>query len=147
MEKIRILEIPACKMVASPCGMFGDGKLEKFDEWFSQFPRLYYPKDFLYYDHEKNGFIWLYMFSKNINVPDDFKIINFTGGLYAITTGIDGQNSSEEMDEIKTFIENNDKIEEDLSRFSMGHIITSPFGEKALGYKQMDYYIPVKIIE
>ena len=35
MEMVRIYEIPTCKMVLSQCGMFGEGKLEKFAEWNS----------------------------------------------------------------------------------------------------------------
>ena len=35
MQSIRIYEIPDCRMVSSDVGMFGDGTLEKFDEWLS----------------------------------------------------------------------------------------------------------------
>ena len=46
MQNVRIYEIPDCKMVSSGVGMFGDGTLEKFDEWLSMQPRGIYPKDF-----------------------------------------------------------------------------------------------------
>lgn len=50
MESVRIIEIPECKVVSSGIGMFGDGTLEKFVEWFSALPHSIYPKDFLYWD-------------------------------------------------------------------------------------------------
>lgn len=56
MENVRIYEIPACKMVSSQYGMFGDGKLEKFDEWFSSLPRTMFPKDFLFFDNSTISF-------------------------------------------------------------------------------------------
>lgn len=34
MQSIRIYEIPDCKMASSGIGMFGEGKLERFSEWF-----------------------------------------------------------------------------------------------------------------
>lgn len=39
MEMVRIYEMPECKMVSSGIAMWGEGKLERFDEWFSSFPR------------------------------------------------------------------------------------------------------------
>ena len=55
MQYVRIFEIPDCKMVSSGIGMFGDGVLEKFDDWFSKLPRGIYPKDFLFWDCSKDG--------------------------------------------------------------------------------------------
>ena len=48
MQEVRIFEIPDCKMVSSGVCTFGDGVLERFDEWFSKLPRGIYPKDFLF---------------------------------------------------------------------------------------------------
>lgn len=35
MESIRIYEIPACKMVSSGVGMFGDDNFDRFDAWLA----------------------------------------------------------------------------------------------------------------
>lgn len=35
MQSVRIYEMPACKMVSSGTGMFGEGKFNLFDEWLS----------------------------------------------------------------------------------------------------------------
>jgi AraC family transcriptional regulator len=145
MEKVRIYEIPACKMVSSQCGMFGDGKLERFNEWFSTFPRPMFPKDFMTYDNESGGFVWCYIFDDGMNVPDDFSIIDFPGGLYAVATDIDLQDSSETINVIKNFIREKGCFEEDTSRAYLGNIPTPPSAHKAMGYEQMDYYVPIKI--
>jgi len=146
MENVRIYEIPQCKMVSSQCGMFGDGKLEQFNEWFSSFPRTIFPNDFLWFDNNQGGFIWYYIYSDNMNIPDEFKIIDFPGGLYAVASEIDDQDSSEVISVIKNFIKEKDCFEEDTSREYLGNIPTPPSAYKAMGYNQMDYYVPIKII-
>lgn len=145
MELARIYEIPKCKMVVSQCGMFGDGKLEKFSEWFSSLPRAMFPRDFLGYDNDQGGFIWYYMYSEEMIVPEDFNIIDFPGGLYAAATDIDGEDNREVIDTIKNFIKEKGFFEEDISRGYLGNIPTPPSAGEAMGYNQMDYYIPIKI--
>jgi len=145
MENVRIYEIPKCKMVSSLCGMFGEGKLEKFDEWFSSLPRTMFPKDFLFFDEEKGGLVWYYMYDEFLQIPEEFEIIDFPGGLYAVATEIDGKDSAGVIDEIKNFIKNSNCFTEDKSRYYLGNIPTPPAAEKALGYNQMDYYVPIKI--
>ncbi|MCP3967694.1 MAG: AraC family transcriptional regulator [Lentisphaerae bacterium] len=145
MENVRIYEIPVCKMVASKPGMFGDSKLERFDEWFSSFPRTMFPKDFLWFDKEEEKFIWYYIFSGGMEVPEEFDIIDFPGGLYAVATGIDNEGGAEVLMSIKEFIEEKSCFEEDNSRAYLGNIPTPPAAYKAMGYNQMDYYIPVKV--
>ncbi len=143
MENVRLYLMPEGKMVSSSCGMFGDGKLEKFNEWFSEFERPLYPKDFLWYDDEQGGFIWYYMHSEGMNVPDGFSIVDFKGGLYAVATEIDGADSSELMQAIRNFIFVKG-FEEDPSRKIMGTVTTAPQASQILGYEQMDYLVPIK---
>jgi len=50
METVRVYEIPACKMVVSGGGMFGDGVLEKYMEWMETQKRSMFPRDFLSFD-------------------------------------------------------------------------------------------------
>ena len=146
MENVRIYEMPACKMAASKCGMFGDGKLEKFSDWFSSLPKTMFPRDFLWYDGKQNGFVWYYMLDESITAPKDFEVIDFPGGLYAVATDIDGQDNNPALNAIKSFIKEKGCFEEDNSREYMGNIVNSQSAGKAMGYNQMDYYIPVKII-
>lgn len=144
MENIRIIEMPRCKIVSSQCGVFGDGRLEKFDEWFSSFPKEMFPKDFLWYDKEQNGCVWFYIYDESMDVPKDFNITDFEGGLYAVITGIDGNDTTEVISTVKKFIRENDKIEEDITREYLCNVITPPTATEILGYNQMDYYAPIK---
>ncbi len=146
MENVRIYEIPACKMVSSQCGMFGDGKLEKFDNWFSSLPRTMFPKDFLWFDSKREGFVWYYLYNKELSIPEDFELVDFPGGLYAVASGIDGQDSSDVINAIKNFIMEKGCFEEDSSREYLGNIPTPPSAAKAMGYNQMDYYVPIKTV-
>ena len=142
MQSVRIYEMPACKMVSSGTGMFGEGKFNLFDEWLSSQERGLFPKDFLYWAGE--GFVWLYMYEDGMNVPDEFEIIDFPGGLYAVATDIDQKTDKERMDtDIDQFLSGNG-FDRDASRPELGNIITSPLAKKIMRYEQMDYYIPVK---
>ena len=142
MQSVRIYEMPKCKMVSSGIGMFGEGKLEKFMEWFSLQKRSMFPKDFLFWD--VSGFHWLYMYEDGMDVPEEFNIIDFEGGLYAVATDIDQKTNMDLMkQEVDSFLSRNG-LERDDSRQELGNIITSPTVKKILGYEQMDYYTPVK---
>ncbi|MBQ3162644.1 MAG: AraC family transcriptional regulator [Oscillospiraceae bacterium] len=143
MQSIRIYEMPKCKMVSSGIGMFGEEKFEHFNEWMSAQKRSMFPKDFLFWDN--SGFHWLYMYDESLNVPSEFEIIDFQGGLYAVATDIDQQTDNELMKtEVDKFL-NENGFERDLSRSELGNIITSPLVQQTLGYEQMDYYTPIKV--
>lgn len=142
MQKVRIYEMPDCKMVSSGVGMFGDEKFEAFNEWLSLQKRCLFPKDFLFGDG--NGYHWVYMYEDKLNVPDEFDIIDFKGGLYAVVTGIDQKTDMDLMNaEVDKFL-NDNGFERDTSRSELGNIITSPNAQKIMGYEQMDYYTPIK---
>ena len=146
MENVRIYDMPACKMVVSPCGMFGDGTLDSFFEWFTKLPRTMFPRDYLWFNKEKGGFSWYLIYDETITVPDEFSIIDFPGGLYAVATDIDGQDDTPARNAIKDFINKTGCFEEDTSREMLGNVITSPSASEAMGYNQMDYYTPIRVI-
>lgn len=142
MQSVRIYEMPDCKMVSSGIGMFGEGKFNLFEEWLSSQKRGLFPKDFLFWAGE--GFIWLYMYEDGMNVPNEFEIVDFQGGLYAVATDIDQKTDKGIMDaEIDKFLSENG-FERDISRSELGNIITSPLAKEIMGYEQMNYYIPIK---
>ena len=147
MQSIRIIEIPDCKMVSSGVGMFGEEKFDGFAKWFSSLPPTMHPQDYLSatFDEkgEFNGMIWYYVYD-GVNAPEGYDIVDFKGGLYAVTTDIDQRTDIAAMDtEIHAFLAANN-LEQDPSRPRLGHIISSPSAQKALGYSQMDYFMPVK---
>lgn len=146
MQSVRIYRIPACKVVSSGVGMFGDGVLEGFMEWMSTLPRGIYPKDFLFWDstHEdKMGFHWLYLYEEGMNIPASLSIVDFPGGLYAVTTDIDQRTDMDAMNkELDVFLRQNG-FKRDPSRTDLGNIITSPEAKAVLGYEQMNYWTPI----
>ena len=147
METVRIYEIPACKMVSSGIGMFGEEKFDRFSGWFSSLLRTTFPKDFLFWDGEygkSGGFHWLYQYEEGMDVPEEFEIIDFKCGLYAVLTGIDQKTDMDALNTIRDEFLETHGFEIDKSRYELGNIITSPSAEKILGYNQMDYYTPIK---
>ena len=133
MQSVRIYEIPACKMISSGIGMFGEEKFNLFDEWLSSQKRGLFPKDFLYWAGE--GFVWLYMYEEGMNVPEELEIIDFLGDLYAAATDIDQETDKEFMNtEIEKFLSENG-FERDISRSELGNIIMSPLAKKIMGYE------------
>ena len=122
MQGVRIYEMPSCKMVSSRTGMFGEGNFILFDEWLSSQKRNLFPKDFLYWARE--GFVWLYMYEDGMNVPEEFEIIDFQGGLYAVATDIDQKTDKELMNtEVEKFLSENG-LERDTSRSELGNVIS-----------------------
>ena len=145
METVRLYEMPACRMVASGYGMFGDGVLERFMAWMETQPRSVFPKDFL--GGDEKGFVWYYLYEEGMSVPEGLNVVDFPGGLYAVACGIDENEADyvSVMAELERFIEQNPPLEKDPARMELGNVITSPAAQEALGYCQMDYYKPVRI--
>ncbi|WP_455619216.1 hypothetical protein [Eisenbergiella sp.] len=143
MQAIRIIEIPDCKMVSSGVGMFGEENFTAFNAWFSALPRTKDARDFVV--EAAGGMEWLFIYEDGMTVPERFRIVDFKGGLYAVTTDIDQQTNIDAMDrELHAFLQQNG-FEQDVSRQRMGNIITPDSAYEVLGYQQMDYYMPIKI--
>lgn len=142
VQSVRIYEMPACKMVSSGIGMFGEKNFNLFDEWLSSQKSSLFPRDFLC--SAERGFVWLYLYEEGMSVPKEFEIIDFKGGLYAVATDIDQKTDMKLMNiEVDRFLSENG-LERDMLRSELGNIITSPLAREIMGYDQMDYYIPVK---
>lgn len=113
--------------------------------WLSAQPRTLFPRDFLYWDAQQNGFCWLYEYSEGMGVPEEFEIVDFPGGLYAVATDIDQKTDTDAMNREKDAFLLAHGLERDDSRAELGNIITSPRAKAALGFEQMDYYTPVRV--
>lgn len=147
MENVRIIRIPPCKMVSSGRGMFGDGVLEAFMDWSAELPESIHPQDYLWFDGE--GFVWYYVYQPEMKIPETLRVVDFPGGLYAVATGKDADEGSYNsvLQVFEQFFKENERFVRDPSRVELGNIITPEGAEKALGYQQMDYYVPVRILE
>lgn len=142
MQGVRIYEMPEGKVVSSGVGMFGEAKFERFERWFSSQPQTLFPRDFLF--HDGTGFHWVYQYTEGMSVPEEFALIDFPGGLYAVATDRDGETDMEALNrEIDAFLAQN-ALERDPSRPELGNIITPPLAQEAMGYAQMDYYFPIR---
>lgn len=145
MQSIQIYEMPDCKMVSSGVGMFGEGRFVLFDNWLALQERSMFPKDFLYETEE--GFVWLRLFEKGMQVPPELEIMDFPGGLYAVATDRDQGTDLAAMNaQVDEFLRQAGFVR-DGSRVELGNVITSPRAREILGYDQMDYYTPIKAIE
>lgn len=150
MQPIRIYDMPPCRMVASPVGMFGEPALDAFNAWMEMQPRSLFPRDFLTWDDSDPahpGFRWYYQYETGMALPEGAEVVDFPGGMYAVATGIDQQTDKKAMDAavVKFLIENGLMIDPD--RRELGNIITSPAVKEVIGYEQVDYYYPVCPIE
>ena len=146
MENVRVYEMPECKMISSRCGMFGDAAMDEFSDWIDALPRAMFPQDFLWFDEERGGFVWYYMYRDGLVTPDAFDIVDFPGGLYAVACDVDGESNENAMSAIRLFIQAKGCFVEDTSRKWLGNVITPPAVRKAMGYSQMDYYMPINIL-
>lgn len=143
MENIRLIDFPACRMVTSGTGFFGDKNFTQFEKLLAAEAGKYpYPLDFL--TGNAHGMEWLYLYREGMDTFG-MNVIDFPGGLYAVVCGIDAQSNAEEMAAVAEFIEKNG-LERDNSRPDLGNIIGNSRTQAVLGYEQMDYYTPVKKI-
>ena len=79
-----------------------------------------------------------------MEVPAEFGVIDFTGGLYAVTTDIDQKTDIDALNaQVDEFL-NANGFERDKSRPDLGNIITPPAARETMGYSQMDYYTAIK---
>lgn len=155
--QFRVISIPPFKAVSSGVDKNFDfsenGVLGKFDAFFSKITTSpqdsFMPRDFLYYDAEQEGLVWIYALTDSID-PEGFEIIDFEGGLYITYHYKDGDDKENERlyQEALSWIDKSEFFELDQrsNHYAMGHIITPPKVIKATGYAQMESFIPVKLL-
>ncbi len=162
MEKIKIIKIPASKMIKTP--EFDPGS----ESFFQIMQKLWitvvdkhkdiFPRDFMPFNDDTGKNFWLYSVMgvdmKKFNT-DGFEIIDFEGGYYATATAIDPDDNSENLDktiqEVKDWVIQSDGFELDFTKNRL-FMSRRPLGDgddeevkKALGYIQLEIFIPIKI--
>jgi hypothetical protein len=143
---IRIVELPSCRMVSS-----AGRNLDEFNAWWSEEDRhrtdRFYPRDFMYFDRTKKELVWLYAAPADVE-PPRYSVVDFPGGLYAVSPCIDGDDVDGERvyGEICHWIDETAYFSRDESseRPHLFHVITSDAAFEKLGYRQLDIYVPVK---
>ncbi|WP_176013543.1 GyrI-like domain-containing protein [Victivallis sp. Marseille-Q1083] len=149
MDGIRIVEIPAMKMAVSGPGTWDDGVLRKFAGWLSQLPQTLTPQDFLWFDNGAGKFVWGYLLVDPALEPAGFEVVDFAGGLFAVTVCKDADEVELQRAarRLEAWIERSAcfELDERPGRNSMGQVITPPAVFEAMGYRQMDLYFPIRM--
>lgn len=152
----RVVTLPPFKAASSGLDNNFDfspnGILGKFQAYFSAIQPSardsFLPRDFLYFDEEKQGFVWMYALSEDIHDGGN-EIIDFEGGYYLTFVYKDGDEEARQRlyDEALKYIEDSGVFEPDIrpNHYTMGHIITPPEIIEAQGWAQMETYIPIKL--
>jgi len=158
MEKVKIVKIPASKMIVSPeFEMEG----EKFFQVMQGFWRNVvdrhkdiFPRDFLLIDPKTGKANW-YFSAMNIDTgkfdTTGYEIIDFEGGYYATATAIDENMDSfdQTFNEIRNWVQQSKSFEIDLrkNRLYMTQMPVPDDDElkTAMGYEQLEIFVPIKI--
>ncbi|MCL2513369.1 MAG: GyrI-like domain-containing protein [Oscillospiraceae bacterium] len=159
MSGIRIIEFPKCKMLSSGyCRMdekpFAEGgKLQQFEKCWKEYDKKrtdkWFMRDFIMHGEEEQSLIWYYALPDDAVVDFDYEIIDFEGGLYASDVAILGNADDESRvyRNIKEWIKSNDlfEIDERHGHYDLSHGIQTEWLEKAMGYMQLEIYVPIKL--
>lgn len=150
MLRPRINEFPACKAVAS--GWKGDfgGVLDFMHTWILGDKTSLPLKnlDFLCFNEPMN-FLWFKILSDDKVDTKGFEMIDFSGGLYISAIAID-ENIDDLMktiDYLNNLVNEQENFELDFcpGRYRMTQLLTSDETKEALGYGQLEVFIPIKI--
>lgn len=154
--EFRVISLPAFKAASSGVDKNGDfspsGVLGKFNTYFSDMKPSdrdsFRPRDFLYFDKEKQGLVWIWALSEDMNDGGN-EVIDFGGGYYLTYAYKDGDEETNRKLYGKAikYIEESEILELDIrpNHYAMGHIITPPEIINVHGWAQMETFIPVKV--
>jgi hypothetical protein len=155
MFRPRINEFPSCKAVASGWKEDFGGVLDFMGTWITgdEAGSSFTSPDFLCFNEPMN-FLWLKLLADDKVDTKGFEIMDFVGGLYVSAIAID-ENIDDLMktiDDLKNWVNEQDNFDLDFrpGRYRMTRRFTSDDTsgafEKALGYGQLEVFIPVKTI-
>ncbi len=151
MDGVRIIEIPSCKMATSGNGALESPQIRRFDAWFSKLPQALTPQDYMYYDAAQGNMVWLYVLTDPAMNTEGFDTVDFTGGLYAAAISKDGDDGdgARVYAGIQAWIAQSGvfALDEANGRYCMFHVPTPKAAQKALGYCQLDIFVPIRLKE
>lgn len=154
--EFRIISLPPFKAASSGIdkefNFSFNGILGKFDKYFSAIKPLerdsFMPRDFLFFDEEKQGMVWWWALSEDMDDGGN-EVVDFGGGYYITYVHKDGdeETNGKLYNKALEYIKNSDILELDIrqNHYAMGHIITPSEIIKAQGWAQMETFIPVKL--
>ncbi|MCL2487819.1 MAG: GyrI-like domain-containing protein [Oscillospiraceae bacterium] len=148
MENMRVIHFHNMKMVSSG-PITNMEELTEFDNWWSKIDLNDYitPRDFMYEDDEKNCMIWLVAIPRGFTDTGKYEVVDFPGGLYAVSTAKDG--NKEDMDNVKNiisqWIKDSGCFEETNERHKMAHVCTPKIFKEKMGYHLTDLFVPIVV--
>jgi DNA-binding transcriptional MerR regulator/predicted GNAT family acetyltransferase len=157
LQDVRVFSLPVCRMASSGIDtepLFSEGgKIERFNRWFSEADRKrrdrFFARDFMWYDPQTRGTVWWYALEQGMEEPREFETVDFEGGLYASAVSRDEDDSDGERvyRGIKRWVEHSEcfELDERPGHYAMYHIIGTPEIKEAMGYGQLEIYVPIRI--
>ena len=157
MEGIRIVELPRCRMVSSGAADAGDpfaedGRLMTFSRWWSALDEKradkFFPRDFMWFDRVMGRLLWYYALPEGVTDTGGYEVVDYEGGLYAAHTARDGDDSDGErvFAAIREWVAQSGwfELDERPGHYDMFHVITPKVAAEAMGFSQLDIYVPIK---
>lgn len=149
MEGIRIVKLPPARMATS-----GGKDLEAFDAWWSQVDRerkdRFFPRDFMWYDEAEKKLVWFYALPDETADTGGYDVVSFPGGLYAAAVSRDQDDADGERvyAGIKEWVGQSKALalDEGPDRPALFHVITPDEVFQAMGYRQLDIFVPVRLV-
>ena len=150
MDGIRIIALPKIKAAVSKLDDLDN--IMPFGDWFSNIKNeengRIFPHDFMSYDEQAKKMRWYFILPKGMEDTGGYQTVNLTGGIYAAAVCVDGDDSDGERvyADIKKWVNESEVFEMDErpGHYTMFHVITSDDVYDALGYRQMDIFVPIK---
>ena len=154
--EVRIIQINPFRAFSSGLDTI-DNVMGTFQQWQEEHNHLvkkliYGAPDFLWFEEDMRA-EWIWAVEDWVTEADvePYKIIEFTGGLYAAAMSVDGDDdiNGRVYEGIKKWIEtSNFSLDERPGRRTLCHMV-NPTDEikAALGYHQLDIYVPIMVGE
>ncbi|MCL2106004.1 MAG: GyrI-like domain-containing protein [Oscillospiraceae bacterium] len=156
---VRIVELPACKMVWSGlCPDEKDETIRRFEKWWNAQDELrrdrFYTRDFMWYDQEAKSIAWGLAVTDPPADTGGFDVIDFPGGLYGVATYAGNGEDAEKgalgaWRTIETWVKKSGcfAVDEGAGRHTMWHCFNPQGALEAMGYGQCDQYVPIRVKE
>lgn len=152
--EVRVIQINPFRAFSSGLDTI-DNVMGAFQQWQESHNHLikklmYGAPDFLWFEEDK-GAVWIWAIEDWVTEADTapYEIVNFEGGLYVAATSVDGDDdiSGRVYGGLKKWVETSEfELDERPGRRTLCHMV-NPTDEikKALGYNQLDIYVPIKV--
>jgi len=129
------------------------GKLSLFNRWWSQIDsertEKFYPRDFLWYDREARKLVWYYALPDGMEDTGGYQVVDFEGGMYVahISTNGDEADGEQVYRDIKKWVAESGcfELDERPGHYDLCHVTTPKAAQEAMGYSQLDIYVPIKV--